>query len=352
MITERVCMEKWNTDMPQLSDFDKGRCVGYLEAGKSIRWTAHALNVSKSTVERWWNRYRIEGHVRRREGSGRPRLTSPAQDRKLVVKIKRNRFSPVSRLSGEWVQACGMSISVRTATRRAVMAGLSARRPAQRIPLSPTHKDRRKQWCLEHVSWTSEWDGVLWTDESRFCLDFADGRVRVRRMANERYAAACISEHDRYGGGSVMMWGGIWKTGRTAAVIINGNLNAAGYLSQVINPVVIPTVQEHDLILQQDNARPHVARIVTEALQQSSVEVLPWPARSPDLSPIEHLWDVIGRRLYHEDQQRPPTDLGSLAHRLVEEWNAIPQDVIQNLINSVPNRLRHCIQRRGGHIIY
>ena len=56
------------------------------------------------------------------------------------------------------------------------MTGLSARRPAQRIPLSPTHKDRRKQWCLEHVSWTSEWDGVLWTDESRFCLDFADGR--------------------------------------------------------------------------------------------------------------------------------------------------------------------------------
>ena len=116
--------------MPQLSEFDKGRCVGYLEAGKSIRWTALTLNVSKSTIERWWNRYRIEGHVRRREGSGRPRLTSPAQDRKLVVKIKRNKFSPVSRLSRECERACSISISVRTATRRAVMAGLHARRPA------------------------------------------------------------------------------------------------------------------------------------------------------------------------------------------------------------------------------
>ena len=110
--------------MPQLSEFDKGRCVGYLEAGKSIRWTALTLNVSKSTVERWWNRYRREGHVRRREGSGRPRLTSPAQDRKLVVNIKRNRFSPVSRLSREWACACSIIISMRTATRRAVMAGL------------------------------------------------------------------------------------------------------------------------------------------------------------------------------------------------------------------------------------
>ena len=101
--------------MPQLSEFDKGRCVGYLEAGKSIRWTALTLNVSKSTVERWWNRYRIDGHVRRREGSGRPRLTSPAQDRKLVVKIKRNRFSPVSRLSREWERACSICVCLLTA---------------------------------------------------------------------------------------------------------------------------------------------------------------------------------------------------------------------------------------------
>ena len=97
--------------IPLLSEFHKGRCVGYLEAGKSIRWTGLTLNVSRSTVERWWSHYRREGHVRRREGSGRPRLTSPAQDRKLVVNIKRNRFSPVSCLSREWACACSISIS-------------------------------------------------------------------------------------------------------------------------------------------------------------------------------------------------------------------------------------------------
>ena len=73
-------------------------------------------------------------------GKRATRLTSPAQDRKLVVKVKRNRFSPVSRLSREWARACSISISERTAARRAVMAGLPARRPAQRIPLSPSHK--------------------------------------------------------------------------------------------------------------------------------------------------------------------------------------------------------------------
>ena len=338
--------------MPQLSDFDKGRCVGYLEAGKSIRWTAHQLNVSKSTIERWWSRYRREGHVRRKEGSGRPRLTTASQDRKLVLKVKRNRFAPVSRLYREWARSCSVSISERTATRRAVRAGLLARRPALRIPLSPMHKRRRKQWCEGHRSWNSEWNRILWTDESRFCLDFCDGRVRVRRLPNERYAGNCISEHDRYRGGSVMIWGGMWSNGKTTAVIIQGTMNSETYLHQVINPIVIPTVQQHNLVFQQDNARPHVARIVTEKLEQSSVEVLPWPARSPDLSPIEHLWDVIGRKIYHSDQPSPPTDLRTLSQRLMEEWSMVPQTVIQNLIDSVPNRVEQCSRKCGGHTSY
>ena len=81
-----------------------------------------------------------------------------------------------------------------------------------------------------------------------------------------------------------MIWGGMWSNSKTTAVIIQGTMNSETYLHQVINPIVILTVQQHNLVFQQDNVRPHVAHIVTEKLEQSSVEVLPWPARSPDLS--------------------------------------------------------------------
>ena len=61
----------------------------------------------------------------------------------------------------------------------------------------------------------------------------------------------------------------------------------------------------YHVVLQDDNARPHRARIVQQFLQQNNVDHLDWPARSPDLSPIEHVWDILGQRVreFH-DQER------------------------------------------------
>ncbi len=141
------------------------------------------------------------------------------------------------------------------------------------------------------------WRSVLWTDESRFTIEFADGRVRVRRLPNERFAPCCTMERDRYGGGSVMVWGGIWYNGKSACVNVVGNMNSLNYRDNIVLPHIVPIVHENNLILQQDNARPHVALVVRQTLNENNVELLPWPAKSPDLSPIEHLWDVIGINL-------------------------------------------------------
>lgn len=66
----------------------------------------------------------------------------------------------------------------------------------------------------------------------------------------------------------------------------------------MLQPVALPYLQQlQDPIFQQDNARPHTAAVTRNFLRQANVTVLPWPARSPDLSPKEHVWDMIGRRL-------------------------------------------------------
>ena len=143
-------------------------------------------------------------------------------------------------------------------------------------------------WCHDHSNWAlEEWRRVMWTDESRFTLDFHDGRIRVHRMPGERFAPCCVVEHDRYGGGSVMVWAGMWHGGRTAAVVIRGTLNSERYKTEIVLPVVIPTVRDHSLIFQDDNATPHRAGTVTSAVRDSGIPTLPWPSRSPDLSPIE-----------------------------------------------------------------
>lgn len=148
-----------------------------------------------------------------------------------------------------------------------------------------------------------------------------------------------------------MVWGGITATGRTDLVIINGNLNAVGYRDNIVRQHVLPFLQQHrGVTFQQDNARPHVARVVTAFFNQHNVPVLPWPSCSPDLNPIEHLWDEMKRRL--GAMPNPPRNRNQLQQALTNIWNAIPQAFIATLVRSMRRRLTACVAAQGGHTRY
>ena len=100
-------------------------------------------------------------------------------------------------------------------------------------------------------------------------------------------------------------------------------------------------------ILQDDNARPHKARIVQNFLQQQQVTKMDWSARSPDLNPIEHLWDVLGRRI--RANHPPANNLDVLFRNLEQEWQAIPQNTLQTLVMSLRQRWLDCINADCGH---
>ncbi|GFW24690.1 DDE_3 domain-containing protein [Trichonephila clavipes] len=105
----------------------------------------------------------------------------------------------------------------------------------------------------------------------------------------------------------------------------------------------------NDFILMDDNARPHRARIV-EYLEYHGLERMEWTAQSPDLNSIEHLWDYLGREVAALNP--PPRSLHELKQGLLCVWSSLPIPVSDNLINSMGNRCRQCIQVRGGHIPY
>ncbi|KFM73731.1 Transposable element Tcb1 transposase, partial [Stegodyphus mimosarum] len=95
-----------------------------------------------------------------------------------------------------------------------------------------------------------------------------------------------------------MVWGAIAYHRRSQLLRIVGNLNSNRYIREVLQPEAVPFLQSlPGAVFQQDNARPHTARIVKSFFAAQQVQLLPWPACSPDMSPIEHVWDVIGRRL-------------------------------------------------------
>ena len=133
----------------------------------------------------------------------------------------------------------------------------------------------RLTWVRDHVTWTqNDWALVLFTDESRFCVDFTDRRARVWRMPNERFAPVCVAEHDRFGGGSVMVWAGISAQGKTDLhVIDNDTLKALRYVNEILDVYVRPYADAvgENFILMDDNARAHRDRINISNKPQSSV---------------------------------------------------------------------------------
>ncbi|UYV64656.1 hypothetical protein LAZ67_3001551 [Cordylochernes scorpioides] len=235
-----------------------------------------------------------------------------------------------------------------TISRRLVANGLHSCRPLRRLPLTPPNRRQRLEWCRARSTWMTEWHRVVFSDESRFCLSSDSRHVRVWRRRGERSNPAAIVVRPTVRQRGIMVWGAIAYDSRSPLLRIQGTMTAQRYVDDVLRPVTLPYLQGvANALYQQDNARPHTARISQQALQD--VQMLTWPPYYPDLSPIEHVWDIIGRRLHALPQPRSENELWQMVER---EWRAIPQDTIRTLIDSLPRRVAACIAVRGGPTCY
>ena len=99
-----------------------------------------------------------------------------------------------------------------------------------------------------------------------------------------------------------------------------------------------------------DNARPHTAALTQNFLQNASIAVMAWPSLSPDMNPIEHVWDELGRRV--RNCVNAPQTLQALEHALVDEWRRIPVQIFTRLLRSMRRRCRAVYQAQGGHTRY
>ena len=163
-------------------------------------------------------------------------------------------------------------------------------------------------------------------------------------MPNERFAPVCVAEHDRFGGGSVTVWTGISAQGKTdLQVIDNGTLTVLRYVNEILDVYVCPYAGAvgENFILMDDYARAHRARITDQYLVR-----VEWPARSPDLNPIEHVGICYGQLFHHAPSVQ------ELRQALLEEWDQIPQYKIRRLISSMRRRCQAVIEARGHHTCY
>ncbi len=149
-----------------------------------------------------------------------------------------------------------------------------------------------------------------------------------------------------------MVWGAFSLHHRTPLYHVQGNLTGLRYRDEILRPLAVPTLQQMGprAVYQDDNARPHRARVVNDFLQQSGVNRMEWPACSPDLNPIENLWDELDRQV--RSNHPPPRDAQHLFQMLQAEWQALPQRIFTNLANSMRTRCIECQNSHGGYTHY
>ena len=330
-----------------------GTVIGYWRNGRSYREIARDLDMHRNTVYGIVKRYRERGNLMPRKPTGRPPLTNQRQDRILYRQVRQNRRSSAQSLLREWRPHLNGPVSRRTVNRRLQKRGYMARRLVKVPKLKGRDRVRRRQWAQQHQNRPlGHWQHVVFCDESRFQLFRIDERARVRRLTGEAMLDDCVQPNVAYGGGSVHVWGGIHSQGKTELHILHQNVTGHVY-QNIMETHLVPNVRLHyedNWILAHDNAPAHRARVVEDFLDRVGVTRLEWPPYSPDMNPIEHVWDQMGQALDSVDPQ--PQTVQQLGVVLLNIWNQIPLERIQNLIDSMPRRVRTLLDARGGPTTY
>jgi hypothetical protein len=246
-------------------------------------------------------------------------------------------------------------LHAQTVCRGLSLAGMKAVVKRKKPFLSKKHKKARMDFALAHQHWTVEdWKKVVWSDETKINRLGSDGRKWVWKKAGEGLSDRLVQGTQKFGGGSVMVWGCMLWDGPGYACKIDGRMDGDLYTKILEEDLQASLgyygISVGDVIFQQDNDSKHTCKKAQTWFEDHDLNVLLWPAQSPDLNPIEHLWDHVKRKL--SEHEIAPKGILELWERIEKEWNKIDAEVCQNLIESMPRRVAAVLKAKGGYTKY
>ncbi|GFU86539.1 transposable element Tc3 transposase [Trichonephila clavipes] len=286
-----------------------------------------------------WTR---EGTHERKTGSRATRKTTRREDHRIVWKALVDPTVTRSTIRAD----VGVAIVPQTISRHLAEANLKSKSPFRALPLTPEHRQLHLQWYQARSMWNvTGWQKVVFSDESRFVLGTDDNRVRVWRCPGERYNSPHTAQRHTARTAGLMVCGAIAYDSRSTLIVMRGTLTGQRYVDDILRPHVGPFLNGlPGAISEQDNARTHTAKVAQDFLRH--FQTLPWPTRSPDLSPVEHVWGQLKR------QMASCHSVHDLELAVQDLWAHLPQDNIRCLINSMPDRVVACIAPEGGPTRY
>lgn len=277
---------------------------------------------------------------------GRRKRATTEADRRLILRVASNSSDSAKKIRAK----SGVNASVST-VRRVLNSSkhLVLKKLQKKPPLNEQRKEARLDFCREHMSWKNEWKKVVFSDEKKFNFDGPDGFNYYFHDLRKEERFLC-RHHSREGG--VMVWGSISYYGTIELEFQTAKMTSASYkqtlerafpkFSDIFGPI--------SWTYQHDNAPIHTARIVKNWISEQNVNLLQWPAYSPDLNPMENVWGWLSRKIYESGRQFE--DKNTLIAAINEAWSQVSLNYLKSLYDSMPNRLFETIKSKGGSTHY
>ena len=175
----------------------------------------------------------------------------------------------------------------------------------------------------------------------------------VKRAVNEKFHEDCIIQTIKHPS-KVMFWSVISGKGLGRLFIVDGILKQDQY-KKVIETCLFPRLKEwfpnkQKKIFLQDEAPCYTAKSIKNLLSSQKIPLLDWPGNSPDLNPIENVWELLKRKISTEKVKNRT----QLIEKVIWHWNHNPhlKEMALNCLYSMSNRLRAVIKDKGGSTKY
>lgn len=321
------------------------------EEGYSSPKIAKRVGCNQSTVIRIIKKLQETGSTADRHRTGRPKKTTQRQDRVLLRTSLANRKLTSPLLLREWQEKCSVDVCTSTVRRRCLEFGLRGCKARKKPLLTEQQRKKRLLWAKEYSKWSKEeWEKVLFSDESTFCILGNQANTYVRRFPYEEYKPECLNLSVKYPT-KVMIWGCMAASGVGRLKIVEGMVNATKYI-EILQQSMLPSAErlfESDFFFQDDNAPCHRAKSVASWIKKKRIKAIDWPAQSPDLNPIENLWHKISLEI----SKKQPRSKRELIESLIAAWNHfITPEHLRKLVHSMPERCRLVRMNKGWPIKY